>query len=79
MEAGCDRTLRNKQHETAFDIATRKNLNEIVAILHNTRLNKDSKKTKEKDVKQGEGLRHGYCVLLRLSTLNLANWIGEIK
>lgn len=33
LEAGCDRGVRNKQGETARDIALRKNLSEILDIL----------------------------------------------
>lgn len=37
LEAGCDRSLRNKQGETAKDIARRKNLNEILEIISKSR------------------------------------------
>ena len=35
LESGCDKRVRNKQHETAADIAQRKQLAEIYAILRN--------------------------------------------
>lgn len=53
LEAGCERLLRNKQRETALDIANRKGLGEIVAILESTKLKKDGKKSKEKEGKNG--------------------------
>lgn len=37
LEAGCDRSLRNKQGETAKDIARRKNLAEILEIIGKAR------------------------------------------
>lgn len=37
LEAGCDRSLRNKQGETAKDIARRKNLTEILEIIGKAR------------------------------------------
>lgn len=37
LEAGCDRALRNKQAETAKDIARRKNLSEILEIISKAR------------------------------------------
>ena len=37
LEAGCDRSLRNKQAETAKDIARRKNLSEILEIINKAR------------------------------------------
>ena len=37
LEAGCDRSLRNKQGETAKDIARRKNLTEILEIISKAR------------------------------------------
>lgn len=37
LEAGCDRSLRNKQGETAKDIARRKNLSEILEIINKSR------------------------------------------
>lgn len=35
LESGCDMRVRNKQNETAIDIARRKNLGEVVGILIN--------------------------------------------
>lgn len=43
LEAGCDKSLKNHQSETARDIATRKGLEEIINIL-NTPVAKQSKK-----------------------------------
>lgn len=37
LEAGCDRSLRNKQGETAKDIARRKNHTEILEIISKAR------------------------------------------
>ena len=36
LESGCDREMKNKQGETAAEIARRKSLAEIVQILKNT-------------------------------------------
>lgn len=49
LEAGCDRTLRNKQSETAKDIARRKNLNEILEIINKYR-SKSRSRTKTSTV-----------------------------
>ncbi|KAI8439087.1 hypothetical protein MSG28_012951 [Choristoneura fumiferana] len=51
LEAGCDKTLKNHQGETARDIATRKNLDEIIAIL-NTPVAKQKKKDKRDKSKE---------------------------
>lgn len=48
LEAGCDKSLRNQQGETARDIATRKGLEEIISIL-NTPVAKQSKKKDKRD------------------------------
>lgn len=40
IEAGCDKTIKNAQGETAQDIAIRKNLSEILSILENTKQSK---------------------------------------
>lgn len=48
LEAGCDKSLRNQQGETARDIATRKGLTEIISIL-NTPVAKQSKKKEKRD------------------------------
>ena len=34
LESGCDREMKNKQNETAMEIAKRKNLTEIIQILN---------------------------------------------
>lgn len=48
LEAGCDKSIKNHQGETARDIATRKNLNEIISIL-NTPVAKQSRKKEKRD------------------------------
>lgn len=52
LEAGCDKHLRNKQGETAKDIATRKDLNEIIHILNSTKPLKKRCDTKPSDKKR---------------------------
>lgn len=47
LEADCDKGVRNKQNETARDIALRKDLNEIIAILDDY-VQKREKKSKTK-------------------------------
>ena len=36
LESGCDREMKNKQNETAMEIAKRKSLAEIIQILNST-------------------------------------------
>lgn len=48
LEAGCDKNVRNKQNETAQDIAMRKDLNEIVSILDECSAKKDKKAKNKK-------------------------------
>ncbi|KRT81136.1 hypothetical protein AMK59_5779 [Oryctes borbonicus] len=48
LEAGCDKNVRNKQNETARDIALRKDLNEIVSILDECASKKDKKAKNKK-------------------------------
>lgn len=66
LEAGCDKRVRNKQGETSRDIAVRKDLHEILAILDDcTGFRRDKKSTRSKkprgkskvrfDTKEGEG------------------------
>ena len=43
LEAGCDKSVRNKQNETARDIALRKDLNEILNILDECVTKKEKK------------------------------------
>lgn len=46
LEAGCDKTIRNKQAETARDIALRKDLGEIVDILEDG-VNREGRRSKK--------------------------------
>lgn len=43
LEAGCDKSIRNKQAETARDIALRKDLIEILNILDEAASKRDKK------------------------------------
>lgn len=55
LEAGCDRNLRNKQGETAKDIARRKNLNEILEIISKSRSKSRTRsKSREDDSVDGK-------------------------
>lgn len=82
LEATCDRGVRNKQGETARDIAMRKNLSEILEILdecYQVRSGKErkssrsSKKTRSKskvrfEARQGKGeLNKKFVELLYIS------------
>lgn len=51
LEAGCDKSLENKQGETARDIAERKHLNDIIEIFNRLCPKKDNK-SKLKSYKQ---------------------------
>lgn len=55
LEAGCDRSLRNKQSETAKDIARRKNLSEILDIISKARgKSRTRSKSREDDSVDGK-------------------------
>lgn len=54
LEAGCERGLRNKQSETAKDIARRKNLTEIVEIMKKSR-SKSRARSKSREESDAEG------------------------
>lgn len=49
LEAGCDKSLRNHQSETARDIATRKGLEEIINILNTPVAKQPKKKDRHRD------------------------------
>lgn len=48
LEAGCDKSIRNQQGETARDIATRKGLEEIINILNTPVAKQPKKKHRDK-------------------------------
>lgn len=54
LEASCDRSLRNKQGETAKDIARRKNLSEILEIINKSRSKSRSRSKSEDKVDKAE-------------------------
>lgn len=55
LEAGCDRSLRNKQGETAKDIARRKNHAEILEIISKARgKSRMRSKSREGDLVDGK-------------------------
>lgn len=55
LEAGCDRSLRNKQGETAKDIARRKNHAEILEIISKARSKSRMRsKSREEDLVDGK-------------------------
>lgn len=55
LEAGCDRSLRNKQGETAKDIARRKNHTEILEIISKARSKSRTRsKSRESDLVDGK-------------------------
>lgn len=55
LEAGCDRSLRNKQGETAKDIARRKNHTEILEIISKARgKSRTRSKSRERDLVDGK-------------------------
>ncbi|XP_055838959.1 uncharacterized protein LOC129906980 isoform X2 [Episyrphus balteatus] len=56
LEAGSNTTLQNSQHETARDISTRKNYNEIIQILDNP---KKHRRNKDKSSGSGEDRHSG--------------------
>jgi len=73
LEAGCDRSLRNKQGETAKDIARRKNHAEILEIISKAR-NKSRTRSKSHEgdsmdgkMDDGKSKREFNCVIKLLS------------